>query len=142
MYANRDFDSYDGLKRFLARYGKVAKSMKKPGLKLDDFIETRDRTRILRLDLLNKALDPEVVREICRRDRSLGKFRQEVRSGIDRGLPLLWMIPRHIRLIVGYDARRDMVLYSDSWGAAHERSEMPMLDAFGMTVHVLALDPR
>ena len=52
------------------------------------------------------------------------------------------MIPGHIRLIVGVDTKRDLVLYSDSWGAAHERSEMPFIDAFGMTVRLLVLDPR
>lgn len=142
IHANRDFETPDSLRKFLSRYGKVAKSMKKPGVKLDDYIETRGRARILRLDLLDKALDREVVRELYRRDRNVGKFRQEVRAAIDRGLPILWMIPGHIRLIVGVDTKRDLVLYSDSWGAAHERSEMPFIDAFGMTVRLLVLDPR
>ena len=114
----------------------------RPGVKLEDLIETQGRIQVVRLDRLDAALDREVVRELFRRDRSLGKFRGEVRSAIDRGLPLLWMIPGHIRLIVGADIKQDLVLYSDSWGAAHERSEMPLIDAFGMTVRLLVLDPR
>ena len=141
-FANRAFDTPDSLRKFLSRYNKIAKSRKLPALKLDDFIETQGRDRILRLDLLNEALDREAVREVFRRDRGIGRFRQEVRDAIDRGLPLLWMIPGHIRLIVGYDAEQDLVLYSDSWGAAHERSEMPFADAFGMTLRLLVLEPR
>jgi len=52
------------------------------------------------------------------------------------------MIPGHIRLIIGVDGKRDMALFSDSWGAAHEHKAMPIPDAFGMTVRLLVLEPR
>ena len=51
------------------------------------------------------------------------KFFKTVKTFIDKGTPLFWTIPGHIRLIIGYNLNKDGsgepdILYSDSWGHA------------------------
>jgi hypothetical protein len=93
-----------------------------------------------------------------------------VQESIDMGLPLLWSVrlpagesgvspatnnPRnnpfvtevapapvgHMRLIIGYNAKSGTVIFSDSWGAGHERKTMSMTEAADMTTAVFAMTP-
>ena len=76
------------------------------------------------------------------RDRDLAKFRREVQTAIRSGLPVLWMIPGHIRLIVGVDPQGDSIFYSDSWGSGHEMKKMAVQEAFILTHRIFVLKPR
>lgn len=60
---------------------------------------------------------------------------------VDKGEPLLWSIPGHTRLIVGYNEKASRILYSDSWGAGHERKEMSAAEAVLMTQICFAVHP-
>ncbi len=90
-----------------------------------------------------------------------------VQDNIDAGLPLLWCVllnpgdtgvspqpgqPRmptfdsgarvgHMRLIIGYNPKTRSLIYTDSWGAGHERKIMSMGDAELMTTAVFSMTP-
>ena len=51
----------------------------------------------------------------------------------DNGLPILWLIPGHARIINGYNAQTKSVLYTDSWGAGFEVQSMPYAEAQRIT---------
>ena len=48
----------------------------------------------------------------------------------------------HMRLIIGYNAKTREILYTDSWGAGHERKRMPEDQAFAITHDAFYLKPR
>ena len=52
-----------------------------------------------------------------------------VKSCIDMGQPILWSVPDHARLIVGYDQVKREIIYSDSYGEGHESKRMSLAEA-------------
>jgi hypothetical protein len=84
-----------------------------------------------------------------------GRFQREVQRDIDQGIPLLWSvqlgmvsepgIPQnaggHMRLIIGYNAKTSELIFSDTWGAGHERKRMPMDDGWTITTGLAAIEP-
>ena len=65
-----------------------------------------------------------------KQDENLGAF---IKQNIDNGLPILWLIPGHARIINGYNAQTKSVLYTDSWGAGFEVQSMPYAEAQRIT---------
>jgi hypothetical protein len=47
----------------------------------------------------------------------------------------------HLRMIIGYNSKTGAVIYTDSWGAGHERKVMPYAQAVGMTAAVFSMKP-
>ena len=47
----------------------------------------------------------------------------------------------HMRLIIGYNDKKDTIIYSDSWAAGHGKKEMPIANAYCMTNVLLAMPP-
>jgi hypothetical protein len=84
-------------------------------------------------------------------------FRKDVTSSIDEGIPLLWGLELgrfpeepalseqtegfHMRTIIGYHADKDLLIFSDSWGAGHEFKTMAFGDAFQATTGLFRLKP-
>ncbi len=90
-------------------------------------------------------------------------------ENIDQGLPLLWAVALppgetglapgsdrpttarlkvplsmragHMRVILGYNLTRQQVIYTDSWGAGHERKVMSLAEAEEMTTAVFSMSP-
>ncbi len=95
-------------------------------------------------------------RERLDRDR----FFKMVRDSINEGIPLLWTLQLglapelpplsadgqvsggHMRMIVGYDEKAGHILFSDSWGAGHEKKRMSVEGAFASTDGLYVLTPR
>ncbi len=79
-----------------------------------------------------------VTRKLRLSYRKLSKFRdRDVKKYIDRGAPLFWTIPGHIRLIVGYNEETNEILYSDSWGfSGYGRMPIPQAEecTYGLCV--------
>jgi hypothetical protein len=85
----------------------------------------------------------------------MGRFQREVQQHIDQGVPLLWSvqlglvrepgIPQnaggHMRLIIGYNRKTNELLFSDSWGAGHEKKRMPMDDGWTITTGLASIEP-
>lgn len=85
------------------------------------------------------------------------KFLKEIRNYVDDGLPLLWSLelgrypekpqlnPQtsggHMRMIIGYNNKTEEIIFSDSWGAGHERKTMKMSDAYSATQGLFVLKP-
>ena len=46
-----------------------------------------------------------------------------------------------MRLIVGYNAKTEEILYSDSWGAGHELKRMKADDAWTITTGLMTVEP-
>ena len=100
--------------------------------------------------------DREILQETRLASRDYQKFRQDLRTNIDEGIPLLWAlflgvypepnIPQlaggHMRLIIGYNDRTNEIIFSDSWGARHAKKRMPIVEAFTMTTSLQKLAPR
>jgi len=64
------------------------------------------------------------------RKQNLGSF---VKENIDNGLPILWLIPGHARIINGYNLRERTILYTDSYGEGFEVRSMPYAEAERLT---------
>ncbi len=101
--------------------------------------------------------DPEVLKETRLRSKSgIGKFEREVKRTIDIGIPLLWTVtvgifeePKrisqsrggHMRLIIGYDEKEREIIFSDSWGAGHEKKRLGLEEAYCMTKGIYSIQP-
>ena len=48
----------------------------------------------------------------------------------------------HMRLVIGYNPRREQILYTDTWGAGHELKRMSVEDAVTMTTAMYTIWPR
>lgn len=84
-------------------------------------------------------------------------FLKAVRTHVDDGLPLLWSLelgqfpeepnlkPQteggHMRIIIGYNDKEGTLIFTDSWGAGHEKKKMKMSDAYQATKGFFVLQP-
>lgn len=106
-------------------------------------------TQITPANAYRVALDADIMRTArVRNGTKMKKWMAEVKKSIDEGIPILWSVilgifneqglPQnaggHMRLIIGYNENDKTIIYSDSWGARHACKEMPLEDAFSMTV--------
>lgn len=109
-----------------------------------------------------KALvNPESMQAGGRRRRiSEKQFLSWIKEHTDKGVPLLWGLTLgekpeypplppdgqvtggHMRLIIGYNAAKHQLLFTDSWGAGHELKRMEMMDAYNVTMGLYSLAPR
>ena len=55
--------------------------------------------------------------------------------------PLPQAFGGHMRLIIGYNQRERTILYTDSWGANHERKSMKLEDAILITTGLRTIAP-
>ena len=46
-----------------------------------------------------------------------------------------------MRLIIGYNERDREIIFSDSWGAGHEKKVLPLEDAYCMTNGIYSIRP-
>lgn len=111
---------------------------------------------ILDVGAIYGAMQPELLREVKTRNRAdVNRFERNIQSHIDQGVPLLWsvmlgLVPEkaipqasggHMRLIIGYNAKTNEVLYSDSWGPGHELKRMSVGDAWTVTTGLTIVEP-
>ena len=146
----------DGAKRLKA-YNAAAKRMKKPELRLDDYISVQGNSRMFNIGAMERAMEPKVLKAMSMKDKSgYGKFIKGIREQTARGVPLFWSvrlgvypepgIPQqfggHMRLIIGYNEEKGEIIYTDTWGAGHERKHMPDDWAWTITHNLFYLNPR
>lgn len=110
-------------------------------------------------DLWKKFDGPTLREARCSNRNQLRQFETQIRASIDKGHPLLWsvflgLIPEnpplpqssggHMRLIIGYggSASAPEIVYTDTWGAGHERKTMSLADAFTITHGLRSVSPR
>ena len=146
----------DGAKRLKA-YNAAAKRMKKPELRMDDYISVQGNSRMFNIGEMERAMEPKVLKAMSMKDKSgYGKFIKGIREQTARGVPLFWSvrlgvypepgIPQqfggHMRLIIGYNEEKGEIIYTDTWGAGHERKHMPDDWAWTITHNLFYLNPR
>ena len=156
LYRYEELETYSDLKKLCANYNSLARRNKEKKLDLDDYTVTIDKVKFLNYGALMKSLDFGIFRDLRGKDRRASKvFFKEVRDSIDEGIPLCWstyIFPAvdksssefgmHMRIITGYNAKTGDLIYSDSWGAGHEKKIMKPEDAWGITVNLISLEPR
>lgn len=139
-------------------YNKAAKKLKKPEIADDVYITHKDNTTWYSSAAVDKAMDPEVRKEMRvhgGQKAKFVKFQKDVRDQIAKGVPLFWGVTlgiypepglpqaggAHMRLVIGYNDKKKELLYSDSWGAGHELKRMPMEWAWTISHCLLYMKP-
>ncbi|MEI6654261.1 MAG: C39 family peptidase [Verrucomicrobiota bacterium] len=138
-YSSRKYQS------FLAKYNRAAKKLGKRVLDTNNYI------------YFMGGLDPEVLREVNGTGQPFDRFMRIVRENIDKGVPVMWglqlgLFPEngqkarqagggHMRLIIGYNNEKNEIIFSDSWGAGHEKKRMAAPDASAATMGLYLLQP-
>ena len=138
-YSSRSYQS------FMRKYNSAAKKLGKKVLDTDNFI------------YFMGGLDPDVLRAVNGQGTNYDKFMGIVRDNIDKGVPVMWalqlgLFPEngekakqagggHMRLIIGYNAEKKEIIFSDSWGAGHEKKRMAAPDASAATMGLYLLQP-
>lgn len=159
LRSHKDFSRTEMGKTFAA-YNRVAP--REDRLKLDSFKTVTANSSSLDIQSIYEAYKPEILRKA----RTVGqagaynKFKNDVKHYINAGIPLMWScfvgiypevpslnvsgggIGGHIRLIVGYNAKTDEILYSDTWGRGHEKKRMTSATAWAMTTGLCVVKPR
>jgi hypothetical protein len=106
---------------------------------------------------LLQQFNPDVLRAVRTKNPSeMDRFFRDVQSRINEGVPLLWSVmigiirePKdpaegyggHMRLIIGYNAATNEIIYTDSWGLGHEFKRMSLSDAWTMTMSLHTIEP-
>lgn len=138
---NKDIESYN----------KAAKRLKRPQISYDMFLQ--GNTFMVRD--MRAAMEPEVVLAQRTKDSRFKKFLAGVKTQVDQGVPVFWgvtlgMFPEpgvpqsgggHMRLIIGYNAKTHEIIFTDTWGAGHERKRMAEDRAFAITHSAFFLKP-
>ena len=139
-------------------YNKTAKKMKKPLITDDVYIKRSGNHISYSPAALDEAMDPEVLKEMKVngvQKAKYKKFKKDIHEQVMKGIPLIWGVtlgiypepglPQtaggHMRLIIGYNDKKDEILYSDSWGAGHELKRMPAEWAWTITHYLMYLKP-
>lgn len=139
----------------IERYNKEAKKAGKPAIDWRAYAPGHT----VDVQAIWAAMDPDILlKSSLRRKQEYGAFLRDVKKYVDTGIPLLWsclvgMYPEkpdlrqrgafgHMRLIIGYNSRTRELIYSDTWGAGHEKKRMPQDNAWAMTKGLVILKPR
>ena len=134
-------------------YNKAAKRLKRPEVAL----KPMPGTRVIDAGAVWRQFQPDVLREARTKNQTRNNlFFDNIRKSIDAGTPVVWsvmlgLVPEnpplpqafggHIRLIIGYNQRERTILYTDSWGAKHERKTMKLEDAILITTGLRTIAP-
>lgn len=101
-------------------------------------------------------MEQKILKEVKVKDNAgFTKFLRIITQHIDLGIPLTWSvqlgivpepnIPQgaggHMRLIIGYNTQTKELIFSDSWGAGHEKKRMALDDAWSITTGLITIEP-
>ena len=147
-----DVDSIRDLEKIVQRYNATAKRMKRKKIRVISDSE------YVYLDRTFAQMELPVFRayKMKYEQREFREFKEDIHERVDKGLPLVWCVvlgvipdpsaPQagggHMRLIIGYNDKTGKVIYSDSWGAAHEFKTMSYEDAWTITTRTMYINPR
>lgn len=145
-------------KKLANDYNRQARRERKPKVEDKQWITVGRGVVTYNFSALIDAFDWEVFTNYKREreEYKFKRFRKHIKENIDVGIPLVWSVvlgkvpePQlaqarggHMRTIIGYNARNDEIIYSDSWGPGHEFKKMDTLTAFTITIRLDLLAPR
>ena len=126
-----DFDKPDS-ERLVKAYNRKA------AVKLDyDKKKVKDSD----FDKLLARADKATLQSVVADEGACKRFIPKIKPYIDKGVPLVWMIPGHIRLLIGYNEKTGEIAYPDTWGKGHELKKMSLAEAFMETEALIAVRP-
>ncbi|MBT8044790.1 MAG: C39 family peptidase [Verrucomicrobiae bacterium] len=146
LYVHYEIDQREA-QSVIKSYSRLAKRAKvKPVFGRDSHIPYQ---------LFLSAADKNTLKTVRAKGTTYDRFKKTVIDKINEGIPLLWalqvgVIPErgipqagggHMRLIIGYNAKTDHLIYSDSWGVGHEFKKMAFGDAFTPTMTLITIKP-
>ncbi|MFA7184951.1 MAG: cysteine peptidase family C39 domain-containing protein [Victivallales bacterium] len=125
---------------FVKKYNRYAKRADKKEIDIRRVKTYNQLFRIMDQDILIKT-------KVHCDESGFKKFKSKVKDTIDSGIPVLWCvmlgmikepelpqrIGSHMRLIIGYNPQKGEIVYSDSWGKAHDFKKMSWEKAWAMT---------
>jgi hypothetical protein len=136
LYNNSDFSGETNVRKIFEMYNAEAVKARVQGLNPDDFIKKTNGKAKFHYKTILLAMDQKLYLKAKSNDSGgMAKFKDVIISNIDRGIPLIWRVKtglfgkhrkgigKHRRLIVGYNSRENVIIYSDSWGARHEHKK-------------------
>lgn len=141
----------ENLEKFIKDYNRAASKKKKGKANADNIRRAGYDQRAMIAEM-----DPDIYLDL-RSDRKPGvkSFFSTVKNSIDRGIPLVWSvilvknevkeqpdISYHMRIINGYNEKTGEIIYTDSWGAGHERKSMPAKRAWATTNMIMDVRPK
>lgn len=144
-----DFDMREFSKLY-TDYNAAAKKAKKPEL------APLPTSGSIEVGSIYRQFDPEILTAALMHNKAkYDKFVKDVHTTVDSGVPLIWSvqlglvkeaaIPQafggHMRLIIGYNAKTDEILYTDTWGKGHELKRLATKDAFTMNLASFVMKP-
>ena len=139
-------------------YNKAARKMKKPEIADSVYITQHGNTTSYSPMSAYEAMDPEVMKDMKvngPQKSKFTKFKKDIHDQVLKGIPLFWGVtlgiypepglPQdgggHMRLIIGYNDKKNEILYTDSWGAGHELKRMPVDWAWTITHSLMYMKP-
>ncbi len=151
-YGFEEFDQQGSFNEFVNNYNRAAKQAKKKQLDVDNYLGAKGKYFP---DKFLAAADMELFIQARQKEKAdYKKFIEMIHEKINTGTPVLWgvivfpgqdgaaRVGRHMRIINGYNDKENSLIYTDSWGAGHERKKMKYEDAYGITTVVIGLEPK
>ncbi len=137
--------------RIIRDYDKAARAKHVPPLP--------DYGNTILVNKLYEDMDALVLKQSRLLDKqAFGKFKKDIKTYVDSGVPLIWScivgkfpenpplnimgVGGHMRMVIGYNAKTEELLYSDSWGPGHDLKRMPMSEAWAILTGMYVLKPR
>ena len=116
----------------------------------------KEKLENIKEGMTSNYLNTEVFKQMAYGNRRYKEFAKNVMNSIDRGRPVAWalevgMVPEkgipqssggHMRIITGYNKAKEVIYYTDSWGAGHEKKSMDMNSAFFVSYAFWEISPR
>ncbi len=155
-YYAYELNTWKDIMKMIKDYNRIAKRNDIKEIDEDDYILKINGRKYLNFRLLMDSLDFETFCQLRSQDkRAKEDFFKQIRESIDEGLPLCWatfILPGqeeansdfglHMRIINGYNPTTREIVYSDPWGAGHEKKLMSSDAAWGITINLFGLVPR
>jgi len=107
---------------------------------LADLMDTKEGTGGTSLKKMEQSLN-QLCKGLPFSYKKIPSFSpRSIKKYIDRGIPLVWLIPDHLRLIIGYNKEKKEIIYSDTWGYWHKYKKMPNKEANRITKKIYVLE--
>ena len=151
-------EKLEDIDKFNTLYNSFAKKRKRPRVHVKNFSSGKGRYRKIDFPALVGAYEYGIFKAAkCRNGKMPEKFQKNVHEYLDKGIPLVWVtyvfsnkrkgqsigqVSMHMRIINGYNARSNDIIYTDSWGKGHEKKMLSLNDAWAQTLMLIAVTPR
>ncbi|MBN1671614.1 MAG: hypothetical protein JXR37_11300 [Kiritimatiellae bacterium] len=90
-----------------------------------------------------RQMDGELLKSVRLQDRAaMGQWHASIVRAVEQGKPPLWSVfGGHMCLIIGYNRQTAELLYSNSFGAGHEKRRVKLEDAWTVTTGLFLIEP-